>query len=77
MANDTLTNAFEKLRFSQALDGDEVAAVEKFTDTFVTCTRCVSVAGEDAVRKAEDTIGCTMETKVIDSSQKSVYSQMV
>ena len=53
--NETLRNAFEKLRFSQALDEDEVAAVEKFTDTFVTCTRCVSVAGEDAVRKAEDT----------------------
>ena len=28
--------------------------LEKFTDTFVTCSRCVSVAGEDAVRKAEE-----------------------
>ena len=52
--SETLRSAFEKLRFSQALEEDEVAAVEGFTDTFVTCTRCVSVAGEDAVRKAEE-----------------------
>ena len=52
--SETLESAFEKLRFSQALDEKEVEAVEKFTDTFVTCTRCVSVAGEDAVRKAEE-----------------------
>ena len=52
--SETLRSAFEKLRFSQALEEDEIAAVERFTDTFVTCTRCVSVAGEDAVRKAEE-----------------------
>ena len=53
--NETLRNAFEKLRFSQALEEDEIRALERFTDTFVTCTRCGSVAGEDAVRKAEET----------------------
>ena len=51
----TLGDAFKKLRFSQALDEEEIEAIEKFTDTFVTCTRCISVAGADAVRKAEET----------------------
>ena len=55
VSKDTLGGAFEKLRFSQALDEEEVEAIEKFTDTFVTCTRCISVAGADAVKKAEET----------------------
>ena len=54
VASETLANAFEKLRYSRALEEEEVEGLEKFTDTFVTCTRCVSVAGEDAVRKAEE-----------------------
>ena len=49
-----LASAFEKLRYSRALEEEEVEALERFTDTFVTCTRCVSVGGEDAVRKAEE-----------------------
>ena len=54
VANETLGSAFEKLRYSRALEEEEVEALERFTDTFVTCTRCVSVAGEDAVKKAEE-----------------------
>ena len=51
---EVLASAFEKLRYSRALEEEEVEALERFTDTFVTCTRCVSVGGEDAVRKAEE-----------------------
>ena len=46
--------AFEKLRYSQALEEEEVRSLERFTDAFVTCTRCISVAGKDAVEKAEE-----------------------
>ena len=54
VASETLASSFEKLRYSSALEEEEVKALERFTDTFVTCTRCVTVAGEDAVRKAEE-----------------------
>ena len=54
VASETLESAFEKLRYSRPLEEEEVEGLEKFTDTFVTCSRCVSVAGEDAVRKAEE-----------------------
>ena len=53
--NSELQNAYIKLRQSQPLDAEEVRALERFTDTFVTCTRCVTVAGEEAVKIAEET----------------------
>jgi len=43
------------LRHSQPLESEELRALERFTDTFVTCTRCVTVAGEEAVKIAEET----------------------
>ena len=49
-----LQDAYRKLRKSEALEGYERAALEKFTDAFVTCTRCITVAGEEAVRIAEE-----------------------
>ena len=49
-----LQDAYSKLRKSEALEGYERAALENFTDAFVTCTRCVTVAGEEAVRIAEE-----------------------
>ena len=49
-----LQSAYRKLRKSEALESYEIIALEKFTDTFVTCTRCVTVAGEEAVRIAEE-----------------------
>merc|ERR1719430_2190143 len=52
--NELLVQAFEKLRYSQALEEDEVRSLERFTDAFVTCTRCISVAGKEAVEKAEE-----------------------
>ena len=52
--NFVLQDAYRKLRKSEALEGYERAALEKFTDTFVTCTRCITVAGEEAVRIAEE-----------------------
>ena len=54
VSNEVLQEAFEKLRFSQALDEYEITALERFTDAFVTCTRCISVAGKEAVEKAEE-----------------------
>ena len=51
--NFVLQDAYRKLRKSEALEGYERAALEKFTDAFVTCTRCITVAGEEAVRIAE------------------------
>ena len=52
--NFVLQGAYRKLRKSEPLEGYERIALEKFTDTFVTCTRCVTVAGEEAVRIAEE-----------------------
>ena len=52
--NFVLQDAYSKLRKSEALEGYERAALENFTDAFVTCTRCVTVAGEEAVRIAEE-----------------------
>ena len=49
-----LQDAYRKLRKSEALEGYERAALEKFTDAFVTCTRCITVAGEEAVKIAEE-----------------------
>ena len=43
------------MRHSQPLESEELRALERFTDTFVTCTRCVTVAGEEAVKIAEET----------------------
>ena len=53
--NSVLKESYNKLKHSQALESYEVTALEKFTDTFVTCTRCVSVAGAEAVKNAEET----------------------
>ena len=52
--NSVLQAAYRKLRKSEELEGYERRALEKFTDTFVTCTRCISVAGAEAVRIAEE-----------------------
>ena len=52
--NFVLQDAYRKLRKSEALEGYERAALEKFTDAFVTCTRCITVAGEEAVKIAEE-----------------------
>ena len=52
--NEWLVQAFEKLRYSQALEEEEVISLERFTDAFITCTRCISVAGKEAVEKAEE-----------------------
>ena len=53
--NFVLQEAYTKLRHSQPLEVPELRALEKFTDAFVTCTRSVGVAGEEAVRIAEET----------------------
>ena len=52
--NMVLQESYNKLKHSQPLESYEKQALEKFTDTFVTCTRCVSVAGEEAVKTAEE-----------------------
>ena len=52
--NYVLQDAYKKLKNSEPLENYERAALERFTDTFVTCTRCVTVAGEEAVRIAEE-----------------------
>ena len=39
--NFVLQDAYSKLKKSEALEAYERAALEKFTDAFVTCTRCV------------------------------------
>ena len=52
--NYVLQDAYKKLKNSEPLEIYERAALERFTDTFVTCTRCVTVAGEEAVRIAEE-----------------------
>ena len=52
---DVLKESYSKLKQSQPLESHEVRALERFTDTFVTCTRCVSVAGAEAVKIAEET----------------------
>ena len=52
--NFLLQSAYSKLRKSEGLESYERAALERFTDAFVTCTRCVTVAGEEAVRIAEE-----------------------
>ena len=53
--NGVLKESYSKLKNSQPLEPAEVRALERFTDTFVTCTRCVSVAGAQAVKIAEET----------------------
>ena len=53
--NDVLKESYSKLKNSEPLEPYEVRALEKFTDTFVTCTRCVNVAGAEAVKIAEET----------------------
>ena len=53
--NSVLKESYNKLKHSQPLEAYEIRALEKFTDTFVTCTRCISVAGAEAVRIAEET----------------------
>ena len=50
----TLIEAFENLRHRKTLEGNEADAIERFTDKFTTCTRCTSVAGEEAVKVAEE-----------------------
>ena len=53
--NLVLREAYNRLRHSQALEEEELRALERFTDTFVTCTRCAGMVGEEAVRIAEET----------------------
>ena len=52
--NYVLQDAYKKLKNSEPLEIYERAALERFTDTFVTCSRCITVAGEEAVRIAEE-----------------------
>ena len=53
--NSVLRATFRKLKNSEPLEAYERKAMAMFADTFVTCTRCVSVAGEEAVKIAEET----------------------
>ena len=53
--NAVLKESYSKLKNSEPLEPYEMRALEKFTDTFVTCTRCVNVAGAEAVKIAEET----------------------
>ena len=53
--NNVLKESYNKLKNSEPLESYELNALEKFTDTFVTCTRCVNVAGAEAVKIAEET----------------------
>ena len=52
--NEVLESAYRKLKNSEGLHGYERRAIENFTDAFVTVTRCVTIAGEEAVRIAEE-----------------------
>ena len=52
--NELLESAYRKLKQSEGLEGYERRAIENFTDAFVTVTRCVTIAGEEAVRIAEE-----------------------
>ena len=52
--NIVLQESYRKLKNSQPLEPYEKRALQMFTDTFVTCTRCVSMAGAEAVRIAEE-----------------------
>ena len=52
--NESLESAYRKLKQSEGLEGYERRAIENFTDAFVTVTRCVTIAGEEAVRIAEE-----------------------
>ena len=54
VSNELLCEAFDKLRHSQELDEGEARSIEKFTDAFVTCTRCINVASREAVQRAEE-----------------------
>ena len=54
VSSEVLQEAFDKLRHSQELDEWEVRAIEKFTDAFVTCTRCINVSSREAVERAEE-----------------------
>ena len=54
VCNEVLQEAFDKLRHSQELDEYEARSIEKFTDAFVTCTRCINVSSREAVEKAEE-----------------------
>ena len=53
--NIVLQESYNKLKNGKRLEAYERRALERFTDTFVTCTRCVSVAGAEAVKNAEET----------------------
>ena len=52
--NSDLQEGYNRLRHNRPLEPEHLEAIENFTDAFVTCTRCVSVAGEEAVQKAEE-----------------------
>ena len=52
--NELLESAYRKLKQSEGLEGYERRAIENFTDAFVTVTRCVTIAGEEAVKIAEE-----------------------
>ena len=53
--NSYLRNAFLNLRNRQPLDESESEALERFTDMFATCSLDPKVAGEEAVKIAEET----------------------
>ena len=52
--NEDLQKGYNMLRHNKALEPEQITAIENFTDAFVTCTRCVSMASEEAVKKAEE-----------------------
>ena len=43
--NSDLQDGYNRLRHNLPLKTEQLTAIENFTDAFVTCTRCVSVAG--------------------------------
>jgi len=60
--NSDLQEGYNRLRHNQPLEPEHLRAIENFTDAFVTCTRCVSVAGlqllgQDADLEAAKTAG--------------------
>ena len=59
--NSDLQDGYNRLRHNLPLKTEQLTAMENFTDAFVTCTRCVSVAGlqllgpdagEEAIKRA-------------------------
>ena len=48
-----LQEAYNRLRHNHLMEPEHLENLEKFTDAFVTCTRCVTLVGEQAVQKAE------------------------